>query len=313
MSGDRTILRAPINEIGELPADQYVGLIDEAAIACLEARLAAEGLKAPIWVRRNGNAAKTRWSVIAGRHRLRAAMRLGWGEIAIEERADARSSVEELRALQVTENLDRRVLRPIERALNLNVRRQEAKKSVIPSAPESQQAAAAIERWSASATVADARPGSETLIDEATAAACGVSLRTIKSYRTLHAAIIEPFPDLFAALNAHRLGESLTAMTRITQEKKVDQRRAIIEAIIADPDMPSVDEARVRLELSTPKGHREKTDYNRQVASILQKYRAVDLDRKRAVIADLASHSCDTALEYMIETATAVLAERNRR
>lgn len=115
----------PIVDIGELPADQYVGLIGEGAIACLEARLAVEGLRSPIWVRRNGNAAKTPWSVIAGRHRLSAAIHLCWSEIAIEQRADARSSVDDLRRLQVAENLDRRVLRAVERALNLMCRRQD--------------------------------------------------------------------------------------------------------------------------------------------------------------------------------------------
>lgn len=305
------VLTVPISEIGELPADHYVGLIDESAIACLEARFAVEGLKSPIWVRRNGNAARTRWSVIAGRHRLRAAQRLGWTEIAIEQRADAKSTLDELRSLQVTENLDRRVLRPIERALNLMVRRQEASVGIDCAVAKNQHAAAAVERWSASATVADALPGVTTLIDEATAAACGVSLRTIQSYRKIHSAIVEPFADLYPALNAHHLGESLSVMTRIAQEKKAEERRAIIEAIISDPQMPSVDEARVRLKLSTPKGHREKTDYDRQVASILQKYRAVDLDRQRATIADLASHSCETMLHYMIEQAREKLAGRN--
>lgn len=48
----------PISDIGELKAEEYVGLIDRAAIECLKVRLEADGLLTPIWVRKNGNAKK---------------------------------------------------------------------------------------------------------------------------------------------------------------------------------------------------------------------------------------------------------------
>lgn len=289
MNAPILIQSAPIDEIGELAPEQYVGLIDEAAIECLVARIAVEGLHTPIWVRRNGNAAKTPWSVIAGRHRLLAVKRLGWTVIQIDTRADAASGVDVLHRLQVAENLDRRVLRPIERALNVMV------------------------RWRGEIGIGALDTVSKADADSRTATVCGTDERTIRRYRRLHETIIAPFPDLFPHLNAHAMGESLSAMTSIAQIKEVDSRRALIKAIIADPELRSVDEAKVRHKLSTSKGHREKTDYSRQVASILQRYKAVDIDHKRAAIADIASHSCVTALEYMIEQATAALNARNAR
>lgn len=241
----------PIAEVGELDAALYVGLIDEAAIACLSVRLATEGLLTPIWVRRNGNAAETRWSVIAGRHRLRAAQRLGWTEIAAVQHADASSGPDELRALQVAENLDRRVLRPIERACNIMERWRAAAKEMLPSEAHNQQSRASRARWHAVATVANADAA-----DEATASACGLSVRSVQRYRQLHEALVVPFPDLFAPLNAHPLGESLAAMTRIAQLKQPEARQKAIETILSRPDWQSMDEVMVAAGLAMSTGNR---------------------------------------------------------
>lgn len=56
--------RIPIEQIGELAPDDYVGLIDDQAVEHLKLRLAAEGQHMPIWVRQNGNAAKMPYSVV---------------------------------------------------------------------------------------------------------------------------------------------------------------------------------------------------------------------------------------------------------
>lgn len=184
-------LTLPIADIGELPADHYVGLIDDGAVACLTARFAAEGLLTPIWVRRNGNAAKNPWSVIAGRHRLRAAVQLGWAEIAAEERAGPDSTPDQLRCLQIAENLDRPVLRPIERACYLMERWREAATRIVPSVAHNQQSDAIRQRWSASATIANTAAGDVQAVDEAAAAACGeLKARTVRLYRKLYVAVV---------------------------------------------------------------------------------------------------------------------------
>ena len=242
MSG-RAVHSLPIADVGELPADQLVGLIDPDAVACLTARLAEEGLLTPIWVRRNGNAAKKPWSVIAGRHRLRAAAALGWTEIAAEERADAASDAYELRRLQVAENLDRRVLRPIERACHIMERWRAAAGTIVPSEPANRYSAAVRQRWEVLETVSNTSAGDMGTVDVATAAACGVTDRTVRSYRDLHAAIVVAFPDLFARLNAHPLGESLSAMKRLAAFKQGEARRHAIDTILSRPDWQSIDEA----------------------------------------------------------------------
>jgi len=147
----------PIADIGELEEHQYVGLISDSSQAHLEARLLEEGLLSPIWVRRNGNAARHRFSVIAGRHRLRAAKTLGWVEIAAAVKAGPSSSAAELKRLQLIENLDRRVMRPIERACFIMERWNEVAHKLPECGIGSQQSEAARARWSASLTLSNAR------------------------------------------------------------------------------------------------------------------------------------------------------------
>lgn len=162
----------PVAQIGELAPDDYVGLIDDTAVECLKARFAAEGQHTPIWVRQNGNAAKMRFSVVCGRHRLRAAKALGWNEIQIEVRADMHSTRADLVALQVIENLDRRVLRPIERAKFIMVRWCELAKSCVQSSTESQQKQAIRARWSALAILANTSTADRDAVDNTKT--CGI-------------------------------------------------------------------------------------------------------------------------------------------
>ena len=232
-----TVLQIPLDQIGELPAELYVGLIDDDAVNCLVARLGVEPLRTPIWVRQNGNKHKSRYSVVAGRHRLRAAKALGWEAIAAEVRADPSTSKEEIRRLQLAENLDRRVLRPIERALGFMHRWWECA-GQVPSRPaDSQQAQAAQARWAASASVANA-----VEVDRMTATATGTPLRTLERYRQLHERLVVPFPEQFALINAHPLGQSLRELARLAALKTLDARRQAVEALLSKPDWASMDE-----------------------------------------------------------------------
>lgn len=227
----------PIADVGELPADQYVGLIDPEAIACLTVRLAAQGLLTPIWVRRNGNAAKHRWSVIAGRHRLLAAAQLGWTEIAAQQRADASASPDKLRRLQIAENLDRRDLRPIERARFVMDRWCEAASRILPDQPASQQSRAIRTRWEA---VSHTPVGARRAVDQATAADCGGRTdRWVRTYRAIYEAIVVGLPDHFEALNTVPLGANLRSMETLAGFPEA-KRLAAAEAILANPECDSL-------------------------------------------------------------------------
>lgn len=272
-------LSIQLAEIGELPADQYVGLIDETAIACLSVRLAAHGLLTPIWLRRNGNAAAKPWSVIAGRHRLRAASALGWAEIEAVEKAGPGSDDEQLRALQVTENLDRRSLRPIERAGHIMERWRVAANSTSPGNPKNQQAAAIRARWSVSATIADAPAGAVELIDNVAAAECGIQARTVRLYRKLFTAIVTGLPDLFAPLNAHPLGESLSAMTQLAA-LNFDARRIAAAMILTRADWVNLQEALVAAGIRESTGNR--ADPTKPNRAVMDAWHKMSLPKRRA-------------------------------
>lgn len=250
------VLTLPIDEIGELDAQDYVGLVDDDAVAQLSIRLAADGLHVPIWVRRNGNAAKKRWSVVAGRHRLLAAIKLGWTEIKAEERAGPSTERDELRRLQIIENLDRRDLRPIECALFVMKRWREAAARIVPSVAKNQQTEAVRARWSVLASNANTTAANRGEVDQATAADCGKKERWVRIYRRLYDTIIVPFPDLFEALNAHPLGEQLAAMNRLATIPRDEARRTAIQSVLSRPDWQSVDEALLAVGIGADRGFR---------------------------------------------------------
>jgi len=84
---------------------------DEAAIEELSASLRQHGLLQPLLVRRHGE----RYQLVAGERRLRAAVRAGWGDVPVQVReADDRQMTE----LAIVENLQRRDLNPLEKAVS---------------------------------------------------------------------------------------------------------------------------------------------------------------------------------------------------
>lgn len=231
--------RIPIEQIGELAPDDYVGLIDDQAVEHLKLRLAAEDQHMPIWVRQNGNAAKMPYSVICGRHRLRAAKALGWQEIAVEVRADMHSTRAQLKSMQLIENLDRRVLRPIERACFIMERWLKEAEKLQEAAPKSQQQQAIRKRWDVLAETANTSGVARGAADEATAKIVDESAKNVRVYRSLYEKLVVPFPHEFDRINSHPFGENLTILGRIAgipyAPEKGDNRRASAIAALLDP------------------------------------------------------------------------------
>lgn len=249
-------LMLPIAEIGELDDTSYVGFIVDDAVTHLAARMAAEGQHNPIWVRRNGNAAKVRHSVVAGRHRLRAAKSLGWTEIAAEVRAGPDSDVPTLKRLQLAENLDRRVLRPIERACFIMERWAEAARDLTRSEPTNQQSRAIRARWSVSGTMSDTQIDDREQVDRATAESVGLGAEAVRRYRKIFQKIVIELPDLFDQLNAHPFGESFSAMRQIASVKAMDTRRIVAETLLLKPDWSTMHDVFVAAEVRDSSGNR---------------------------------------------------------
>lgn len=70
MTNNRAIMELPIASVG---VGIRIGFYNPEHAARLGASIAAEGQHDPIHVKRNGNAAKLPWTLVAGLHRMRGA------------------------------------------------------------------------------------------------------------------------------------------------------------------------------------------------------------------------------------------------
>ncbi len=107
---DGDLIHLPVEQIDENPFQPRRDF-SESEIASLAESLREHNLLQPILVRRVG----TRWQLISGERRLRAATKAGWATIPARVReADDRLVAE----LAIVENLQRKDLNPIEKALS---------------------------------------------------------------------------------------------------------------------------------------------------------------------------------------------------
>lgn len=90
--------------------------VDPAHVEVIAASMRLLGLQQPVTVRPTGN----RYQLVAGAHRLAAAQRLGWSDIGA---LPADLSDDEARLVEIDENLMRRELSALDRALSLAQRK----------------------------------------------------------------------------------------------------------------------------------------------------------------------------------------------
>ncbi len=103
-----SVLQVSVTQIDRNPFQPRQDF-DEAALAELSESLDQHGLLQPLVVRRHGD----RYQLVAGERRLRAAMKAGWTEVAVQlHEADDRQMAE----LAIVENLQRRDLNALEKA-----------------------------------------------------------------------------------------------------------------------------------------------------------------------------------------------------
>ncbi|HEX4738733.1 MAG TPA: ParB N-terminal domain-containing protein [Allosphingosinicella sp.] len=305
MSAGRSILSLPIAEIA---VGERVGFFHPDHAARLGASIAAEGQHDPIHVRRNGNRAERPWTLVAGLHRLRGVEGIGRQVIDAIQAADASSDEATLLRLELSENLDHRAPLPIERAMFIAARAQLEEEIDHPGRlGEGRAQRAARTRWDASATIAQAfDPAGSLATAEAldwrqrTAAVCGCSLRTFALYLSIYRALVEPFPrDVLAEMNRHPLAESLTNLLRIVKLPTPEGRRRVIDAMLADPELPTMDAAFVAAELSTSKGNRPASDDFE--ARVLRGWDRMKLRQKRGVAIHIAKHAPPSVAAEMVQ------------
>jgi ParB family chromosome partitioning protein len=242
--------------ISAIAVGERIGFFSASHAERLGQSMAADGQHAPIQVRRNGNAAKLPWTLVAGLHRLRGAEAQGWAEIAAIQVADKSATPADLRRLELAENLSHMVRRPIERAIMMaEYARLEEEIDHPGHVGESRHARAARVTNSATVTITEAPSYLQR-----TACAFDVSLSLLEKYRRIYRAIAGDLSGLAEQVNAHPLGESFSAMTTIAQIKAIELRTKAAEKLLERDDWPNMQGVLVAAGIADSTGKRpEKT------------------------------------------------------
>ncbi len=194
------------------------------------------------------------YGVIAGRHRLAAARALGWATIdadILDEPALERRSAE------VSENLFRRGLAPLDRAAFVaeQIAIERARAGIADDA--SAQSVAANARWSAK-VAADADDASEMISvafgwTEAVAQAAGLTARTIRLDLELHRGIK---PDVAAAIRGLPVADNASQLRALARLPEAQQRA--VSDLLVEGTAKSVTDARATMKQTPVKSPAQK-------------------------------------------------------
>ena len=255
MSGRQSLLAgAKLIEVDpdDVEIGSRVGFYNEDFAVAIGQSMLAFGQRDPIKFRRDRKGKKP-WLLVVGRHRLVGARLQGlkvWG-------IEVDGPPEEFENLEASENLERRKLPPIENAMFVHSFVEAARKRLAREHGEMKQQELAIKaRWDR-VKAFDTTAG-EALDDEAsdTSAnlagvygwqesardAMGMSEREVYRALSLYRLLIAPFPELAQPLAGHQIvGCNASQLKLITDVKDEGQRRAVIEALLADDDLNAID------------------------------------------------------------------------
>lgn len=238
----------------EVFVPKRIGFLHEDKAVAFGRLMAVSGQRDPIKVQaRKG---KQPWKLVTGRHRLRGAEIEGIRVTAIE----VFGNDEDLAEMEASENLHRRPLGPIERAMFVQALCQAAQERIAREHGDlKQQKLAARARWE---RVEGGESTREQALSEETddasdkmslaygwvesaADALNLGKRTINRALRLSRLVIEPFPDLVEALSRHPVvGENESQLRELADIADEGLRRATIEALLADPEI-GVDDAKI--------------------------------------------------------------------
>lgn len=258
---------ASLFELSPLHVDEGVriGFLHEDKAAALGRLMAVDGQRDPIKVVANPGDTERPWRLVTGMHRLIGARLESITVWAIE----VSGKPEDLADLEASENLHRRPLAPIERAKFVHALATAAQERLARQHGDlKQQQLATKARWArvkaGETRTQDAlrEEGDDTADkmsavygwQESAADAFGLDVRTLRRSLELFRMVIEPFPALTEELSRHPVvGENAAQLKAIASIEREDLRRAVIEALLADPEL-SADEARVTAGIDKPEG-----------------------------------------------------------
>lgn len=250
----------------EIEIPKRIGFLHMDKAVAFGRLMATSGQRDPIKVMRNKAGKVQPWRLVTGRHRLEGAKLEGLHIWALET---AGVGPEDFADIEASENLHRRPLGPIERAMFVHALCQAAQERIAREHGElSHQKLGAKVRWdrvkagetraedALSEEVSDACDKMSQAYGwvESAAEALDLGKRTIFRSLELYRLLIEPFPELAEPLAKHPIvGENASQLRAIAQVKDEGLRRQVIEALLEDDEL-SADEARVACRIDAPTG-----------------------------------------------------------
>lgn len=268
----RSLYMIPVEEI-----DAAGGLrpLDLGWVEALSGLLKRDGQRRPIEIHRKAGGG---YGVIAGRHRLAAVKALGWSTIDADILDEAAL---DRRASEVSENLFRLGLSPLDRAAFVaeQIAIEKARAGVKDDA--SAQSVAANARWAARIS-AEADDASDIMSvafgwTEAVAQAAGLTARTIRRDLELHRGIR---PDVAAAIRGLPVADNASQLAALARLAEGEQR-AVAE-LLTEGTAKGVTDA-----LATMRQRPVKSPEQKAVSAIRGNWGRLSARQLKALIRDL--------------------------
>jgi ParB family chromosome partitioning protein len=243
-----------------------IGLFYPAKAEALGFLMQRDGQNDPIKVVRAKASSPYDWTLVSGLHRLKGCLSANIQVLAFDV-----SDKDDLRGIQASENVDRRELEPLERAMFVHAVVTRIKVQLATQHGDISQHALAgkaralraqeTERDIAKEDVAAAE--SNLLLaygwNEQAAEACGYGVDDIKRSMRIYRCIVEPCRDLMDAFKDHSVAKNASALKSIAAEKTASTRRRIIEALIGDVEK-TLEQAMHEID---PKAKKEVSHYDK--------------------------------------------------
>lgn len=221
-----------------------IGLFFSAKAEGLSKLILTNGQNDPIKVVKHGNnKGAFKWKLVAGLHRLEACVLAGLDCYAIE----VLGGPDALYAIQASENVDRRELAPLERAMFVHAVAEAAKarvfalhgvdndKALAAKAKAAKVQYSDLEKADAEAVGAEDNLSSAYMWKAETAEACGFGQKDVQRAIRIYACIVSPHRDLIDKFKDHPEAQNASALIEIAKIKDRAMRRKVIETLIGGP------------------------------------------------------------------------------
>lgn len=282
--------------IADIEIGERIAVRDDAHITHLAGLFRADGQRDPIEVAKRGPGAARPWLLVAGYHRIHAAMAAGLSDIAAYQVADENATVAQLKLIELSENVDHRKHRPIDLSILIAARAElELAVDYPDGANEPWYMRASRARWDKGADAGDTiSPAPEDTLGGAvatvagasdwqrrTAIAFGMADRTLRGYLAINRGLAAVFPDHISALNFHPVLEGFTSAYRLAQIENEPDRRKVVELLVANTEVKTLDQAMTDAGVSTSKGGRM-PEKDRAVTKFITGWQRMTISEKLA-------------------------------